>query len=312
METATSQVGPFAIAKKRAARRERPPQRDRFVAWFWIAPAVLFVAIFLVYPVINTIWLSLMSDDSTRFVGLANYKRIFTQSSMVEILKNNLLWLVVGTAATVFLGLVIAVLVDRVRIESAAKAAIFIPMAISFVGAGVIWKFMYQYSPQGTTQIGLIDAFVTRLGFPPNAWLVDTRINNFAIIAIYVWMWTGFCMVILSAALKSGPDDVLEAARVDGANELQIFFRVIVPLISPTIAVVTTTMIINILKIFDIVYVMTGGNFGTNVVALAFYQQFFNFGNFGLGSALAVLLLIVIVPVMLVNIRRFRAQEAQR
>lgn len=312
METTTSHAGPFAVARRRVAKRERTPQRDRFVAWFWIAPAVLFVAIFLVWPVINTIWLSLKSDDSTRFVGLTNYKRIFTQSSMIEILKNNLLWLVVGTLATVFFGLVIAVLVDRVRIESAAKAAIFIPMAISFVGAGVIWKFMYQFSPKGTTQIGLINAFVTRLGFAPNAWLVDTRINNFAIIAIYVWMWTGFCMVILSAALKSIPDDVLEAARVDGANEFQIFLRVIVPLMSPTIAVVATTMIINILKIFDIVYVMSGGDFGTNVIALAFYQEFFNFGDFGIGSALAVILLVVIIPVMLVNINRFRAQEAQR
>ena len=311
METTTSQAAPFAVTRQRAARRERTPQRDRFVAWFWIAPAVLFVAIFLVYPVINTIWLSLKSDDSSRFVGLANYKRIFTQSSMIEILKNNLLWLVVGTLATVFFGLVIAVLVDRVRIESAAKAAIFIPMAISFVGAGVIWKFMYQYSPKGTTQTGLINAFVTRLGFAPNAWLVDTRVDNFAIIAIYVWMWTGFCMVILSAALKSVPTEILEAARVDGAGELAIFRRIIVPMIMPTIVVVATTMVINVLKIFDIVYVTTGGDFKTNVVAVAYYQQLFNFNNVGIGSALAVILLLAIIPIMYFNIRRFR-EEVQR
>ena len=311
METTTRHAGPFAIARQRTARRERTPQRDRFVAWFWIGPAVLFVAIFLVYPVINTIWLSLKSDDSSRFVGLANYKRIFTQSSMIEILKNNVLWLVVGTLATVFFGLVIAVLVDRVRIESAAKAAIFIPMAISFVGAGVIWKFMYQYAPAGTTQTGLINAFVTRLGFPPNAWLVDTRVNNFAIIAIYVWMWTGFCMVILSAALKSVPTEILEAARVDGAGELAIFRRIIVPMIMPTIIVVATTMVINVLKIFDIVYVTTGGDFKTNVVAVAYYQPLFNFNNIGIGSALAVILLLAIIPIMYFNIRRFR-EEVQR
>ena len=280
--------------------------------WLWAGPAIIIVAVLLVWPVIRTIWMSLLDDTSTQFVGLKNYINIFTNRGVLEILRNNLLWLVLGTAATVFLGLVIAVLADRARFERVNKAAIFIPMAISMVGAGVIWKFVYEYRPAGQTQIGLLNAMLTRFGPQPIAWLIDSGVNNFALIAVYVWMWTGFCMVILSAALKGVPDDVLEAARVDGANEVQIFFRVIVPLISPTIAVVTTTMIINILKIFDIVYVMTGGNFGTNVVALAFYQQFFNFGNFGLGSALAVLLLIVIVPVMLVNIRRFRAQEAQR
>ncbi|MGH2486789.1 MAG: carbohydrate ABC transporter permease, partial [Ktedonobacterales bacterium] len=224
------------------------------------------------------------------------------------ILRNNLLWLVVGTAATVFLGLIIAVLVDRVRIESVAKAAIFIPMAISFVGAGVIWKFVYEYAPTGQTQTGLLNAFVTRLGLPPNAWLVDTRVNNFAIIAIYVWMWTGFCMVILSAALKSVPSEILEAARVDGAGELAIFRRIIVPMIMPTIVVVATTMVINVLKIFDIVYVTTGGDFKTNVVAVAYYQELFNFNNYGVGSALAVILLVAIIPIMYFNIRRFRAE----
>ena len=307
----SSHAGPFAVAERQTRSRHRPPQRDRLIAWFWIAPAVLFVAIFLVYPVINTIWLSLFSDDSTRFVGLANYKRIFTQSSMIEILRNNLLWLVVGTVVTVFLGLVIAVLVDRVRIESVAKAAIFIPMAISFVGAGVIWKFMYQYAPKGQTQTGLVNAVVTRFGFPPNAWLVDTRVDNFALIAIYVWMWTGFCMVILSAALKSVPAEILEAARVDGASEFAIFRRIIVPMIMPTIIVVSTTMVINVLKIFDIVYVTTGGDFNTNVVAVAYYQQLFNFSNYGVGSALAVILLVAIIPIMYFNIRRFR-EEVQR
>ena len=307
----SSHAGPFAVAERQTRSRHRPPQRDRLIAWFWIAPAVLFVAIFLVYPVINTIWLSLFSDDSTRFVGLANYKRIFTQSSMIEILRNNLLWLVVGTVVTVFLGLVIAVLVDRVRIESVAKAAIFIPMAISFVGAGVIWKFMYQYAPKGQTQTGLVNAVVTRFGFPPNAWLVDTRVDNFALIAIYVWMWTGICMVILSAALKSVPAEILEAARVDGASEFAIFRRIIVPMIMPTIIVVSTTMVINVLKIFDIVYVTTGGDFNTNVVAVAYYQQLFNFSNYGVGSALAVILLVAIIPIMYFNIRRFR-EEVQR
>ncbi|WIG60853.1 MAG: ABC alpha-glucoside transporter, inner membrane subunit AglF [Ktedonobacterales bacterium] len=282
------------------------------VPWLWIAPAILFVAIFLLYPVINTIWLSLLNFDSSAFAGLTNYRRIFTDPRMLLVLRNNLLWLVVGTVATVFLGLVIAVLVDRVRIESIAKSAIFIPMAISFVGAGVIWRFVYQYAPPGQAQTGLLNAFVTNFGVQPQAWLINPTINNFALITVYVWMWTGFCMVILSAALKGVPAEILEAARVDGASEVRIFFRIIVPMIAPTIAVVATTMIINLLKIFDIVYVMTGGNFRTNVVAVEYYQQQFNFGNFGLSSALAVLLLIAIIPIMLYNIRRFRQQEAQR
>jgi alpha-glucoside transport system permease protein len=292
-------------------KKGRSPFRDNLVAWIWVGPAVVFVAVFLVWPVLNTIWLSLLNNDSTKFVGVKNFKTIFTDHNMLEVLRNNLLWLVVGTAGTVFLGLVVAVLVDRVRIESVAKAAIFIPMAISFVGAGVIWDFMYQYAAKGQAQLGLLNAIITRFGFQPQAWLINEPGNNFALIIVYIWIWTGFCMVILSAALKSIPAEILEAARVDGASELAIFFRVTIPIISPTIVVVATTMVINLLKIFDILYVMTGGDFGTNVIALQYVQELFNFDNFGLASALAVVLLVAIIPLMFFNIRRFRA-EAQR
>lgn len=284
----------------------------RLTPWFWISPAVLFVGIFLFYPVLNTIWLSVLDANSVKFVGLINYKSIFTSPPLLEVLRNNLLWLVLATAVTVFFGLIIAVLVDRVRIEKIAKAAIFIPMAISFVGAGVIWRFVYQYNAPGQPQTGLLNAFVTGLGGSPHAWLISPGINNLMLIAVYVWIWTGFCMVILSAALKSIPEELMEAARMDGASEVTIFFRIIVPLISPTIAVVATTMVINVLKIFDIVYVMTGGNYQTNVVAVEYYQELFSFNNFGIASAFAVILLIAIVPIMLLNIKRFRAQEAQR
>lgn len=282
------------------------------LAWLWIGPAVLFVGVFLLWPVVNTLWLSLQNADSSQFVGLDNYRKVFTDSSLLIVLRNNIIWLILGTAATVVLGLVIAVLVDRVRFEGAAKATIFIPMAISFVGAGVIWRFVYQYTPPGQSQIGLLNAVVTRFGGQPQAWLINQSINNLALIAVYVWIWTGFCMVILSAALKSVPADILEAARVDGASELAVFFRIIVPMIMPTIAVVATTMIINLLKLFDIVYVMTGGNFKTSVVALEYYNRLFTFNDFGVSSALAVILLLAIVPIMLFNIRRFRQQEAQR
>ena len=306
-------AGETSVALDQAQQGKKRPTRfrDWLVAWIWVGPAVIFVGVFLVWPVLNTIWLSFFNSDSTQFVGLKNFKFIFTDPNMVQVLSNNLLWLVVGTAATVFLGLVIAVLVDRVRIESVAKAAIFIPMAISFVGAGVIWDFMYSYAPGGTTQIGLLNAVLTRFGIAPHAWLIDSPLNNFALIAVYVWIWTGFCMVILSAALKSIPAEILEAARVDGASELSIFFRVIVPMISPTIVVVATTMVINLLKIFDILYVMTGGNFGTNVIALQYVKELFDFNNYGVASALAVVLLAAIIPIMYFNIRRFRA-EGQR
>jgi len=280
--------------------------------WLWIAPAVLCIVVFLFYPMLNTIWLSFFKDDSSRFVGLTNYAYIFTNGGMLEVLRNNLLWLVLGTILTVFLGLVTAVLTDRVRIESIIKAMIFIPMAISFVGASVIWRFVYDYKTSDQAQIGLLNAIITSLHFQPQAWLIDPRFNNIALIIVYVWMWTGFCMVILSAALKGIPTELIEAAKMDGANDISIFFRITVPMISPTIAVVATTMIINILKIFDVIYVMTGGDYQTNVVAVEYYQQLFNFNNFGIGSALAVLLLLTILPIMYFNIRQIRAQEVQR
>lgn len=301
-----------AVTQEQLPRNKPKRGLQWLFPWFWITPAILLVAIFLLYPVINTIWLSFLNFDSSQFVGLNNYGHIFTNQSLLEVLKNNLLWLVLGTAVTVGLGLLIAVLVDRTRIERFAKAAIFVPMAISFVGAGVIWKFVYEYAAPGQAQIGLLNAVITGFGGQPQAWLVNQPINDFALMVVYVWIWTGFCMVILSAALKGVSTDILEAARVDGASEITIFFRVIVPMIAPTIAVVTTTMIINVLKIFDIIYVMTGGNFGTNVIAVEFYQQLYNINDYGVASALAVLLLVVIIPVMFINIRRFRAQEARR
>ncbi len=307
---ASTAVSKTAVASRRAGGPTR--WFGKVTVWFWVAPALAFVLIFMIYPVLNTIYLSFFSNDSSTFVGLQNYVSIFTSSVYLEVLRNNVLWLVLGTVGTVVLGLLIAVLVDRVRIEGIAKAVIFLPMALSFVAAGVIWKFVYEYAAPGQSQIGLFNAVVTGFGGAPVAWLTSQPINNFALIAVYIWMWTGFCMVILSAALKGVPTEILEAARMDGASEVAIFFRVIVPLISPTIAVVATTMVINLLKIFDIVYVMSGGFFGTNVVGVSYYNEYFIFGRFGIASALAVLLLIVVIPVMIVNLRRFRVQEARR
>ncbi len=291
------------------------PRRRRaaiWSSWIWIGPGVALMLLFFIYPLIQTIIYSFQNADSTKYVGFKNYARIFSDSNMLDVLKNNLIWLVVATLLTVGLGLIVAVLVDRVKIESIIKSALFIPMAISFVGAGIIWRFVYIYEPANQTQIGLLNAILAIFKIPPQAWLINQGVNNIALIAVYTWMWTGFCMVIISASLKGIPDEIIEAAKIDGAGRLTLFWRIMVPMIGPTLAVVTTTMVINILKIFDVVYVMTGGNYKTDVVALEFYNQLFTFLNNGMASALAVLLLLTVIPIMYINIRRMRAEEAMR
>jgi alpha-glucoside transport system permease protein len=289
--------------------------RPRLRPWIWLAPALALLSVFLVYPSLNTLYLSLLDSGSTQWVGLANYRTIFADQAVLLALRNNVLWVVVFTTATVFLGLVVAVLTDRVPYEGVAKGIVFLPLAVSFVAAGVIWRFMYDYRAPPLPQTGILNAFLQFVapGFEPQAWLVNNPpFNNLALIAAAVWIWTGFCMVILSAGLKGIPSELLEAARVDGATELQIFRHVIVPLLGSTIAVVATTMIIFALKAFDIVYVMTNGNFETEVIANRMYKEMFNIRDFGRASAIAVVLLGAIVPVMLLNIRRFREQEETR
>lgn len=291
-----------------------PRRRSTVRPWLWLAPALLFLLTFLLYPVFNTLYLSVLGRDSERFVGLANYQYVFTDATMLSALRNNALWLIFFTLLTVTCGLLIAVLADRVRYESVAKAIIFLPMAISLVAASVIWKFMYDYRPPGVPQTGTVNAALTALvpGFEPLAWLTISPTNNFALIAAAVWTWTGFCMVVLSAALKGIPTEVLEAARADGANEVQVFRRVILPMLGSTIAVVATTMVITALKAFDVVYVMTNGNFDTEVIANRMYKELFNVRDTGRASAIAVVLLVAIIPVMLFNLRRLREQEETR
>ncbi len=304
----------------------RPAGRRRGLApWLWLLPAFLFIAVYLVYPVVDTLRLSFMNARSTQFVGLDNYRFVFTTPAMQDILLNNILWIVLFTGLAVGLGLLFAVLTGRVRYEPAAKSIIFIPMAISFVAAAVIWRFVYAYQPLGFTQYGLLNAAAGTVGLDPQPWLIEQNIaftstllpspfhtNNFAIIIVGVWMWTGFAMVVLSAGLKGISREVIEAARVDGANELQIFRKIILPLVSPTIAVVATTLVIQALKTFDVVWVMTAGNFNTDVIATAMYKQMFNYQDFGKAGALAVILLVAIVPIMLISISRFRGQEEAR
>jgi alpha-glucoside transport system permease protein len=286
--------------------------QPRVRPWLWIGPALVLLTFYLVYPTLNTIYLSLLNAKSTAFVGLVNYAYALTNRDMLLAMRNNILWLIFFTGFTVAFGLLIAVLTDRVPYESAAKALIFLPMAISSVAAGVIWKFMYDYRPPGQPQTGTLNAIVSVFGVKPQPWLIQQPSNNGALIFVGVWMMTGFAMVILSAGLKGLSDEVLEAARVDGANEWNLFWQIKVPMLSSTIAVVATTIVIAALKTFDIVYVMTNGNFGTDVIGRAMYDQLFLVRDNGRASAIAVILLLAIVPIMIINIRRFREQEAQR
>lgn len=282
--------------------------------WVFVGPALAILTVFLVWPAIRTIYLSFLDDDGEAFVGLDNYVYAFTNDVMLTAFRNNLIWLVVGTVGTVGLGLVIAVLVDKLqrRSESIAKSIIFLPMAISFVGASIIWGFVYAFRPSGRAQIGLLNAIWTGLGNEPVLWLSHEPYNTFLLVVVLIWLQVGFSMVILSAAIKAVPEDIIEAARIDGANEFQLFRRVTIPSIKSTLVVVTTTMIILILKVFDIVWVMTSGEFGTEVVASQMIRQAFRFFDSGRGAAIAVVLLIAVVPVMVFNVRRFREDEALR
>lgn len=286
--------------------------KGRILPWIYLAPAALVLTAYLVLPTVLTVYISFFDARSQSFIGLTNYIDLLGDQVIWQAFRNNILWLVLVTSISVGLGLVIAVLADRVRYEPIPKALIFLPMAISFVGASVIWRFIYDYRPADAAQIGILNAIMVGLGFEPVGWLVERAINNFALIAIMIWLQTGFCMVLLSAAVKGIPGEILEAARMDGANEVQIFWRVIIPMIRSTIVVVATTVIILVLKVFDIVFVMTAGNQGTEVIASRMLKEMFNFRDYGRGSAIAVILLIAIIPVMVTNIRRFREQEATR
>ena len=285
----------------------------KITPWLYIAPSVFLLFFFLVYPSINTLYISFFNYNSEIFMGIKNYLYCFTNEIMLNSFRNNALWVILFVPLAVSLGLIIAVLADRVKYESIVKSIIFMPMAISFVGAGVIWKFVYAYKPASAAQTGILNAFRSFFQLEPLPWLIIRPwLNNFCLIMVGVWIWTGFCMVILSASYKGIPRELLEAARVDGATEFKIFWKIILPLMKPTLAVVATTMTINVLKVFDIVYVMTNGNFNTEVVANRMYKEMFIFRNYGRASAIAVILLMLIIPMIIINIQRFREQEAIR
>ncbi len=307
---------------------ERLPDQwtERLLPFVFVGPAMAILIWYLALPSVRTFYLSLFGRDgppqgvgffesfgSSAFVGLQNYVAVFSERLLTEALRNNLMWIVFGSTLSVAVGLLVATLADRSKFERVAKSLIFLPMAISFVGAGVIWNFIYNIQPPGEPQIGLLNAILVSVGASPVAWHKWVAIqpwNNLFLIVIVVWLQSGYAMVLFSAALKGIPEEIQEAARVDGATELQVFFKIMIPYIMGTIITVWTTVVIFTLKIFDVVWVMTGGQFGTHVIATQFYRQSFTARNSGYGSAIAIVLLITVIPVMIYNLRQFRHQEA--
>jgi alpha-glucoside transport system permease protein len=310
--------------------------KQTVLPYVFIGPAVAILIWYLALPALRTLYISLFGRNGPsdlfdkelnfsgnistlserlpeywdNFVGLDNYAAIFTNQTLLIAFRNNLLWIVFGATFSIAIGLLIAVLADRSKFEKLAKALIFLPMAISFVGAGVIWNFIYEVKDISVPQIGLLNAIVVGLGGEPQAWTaLNQPWNNLFLIVIVVWLQTGFAMVLFSAALKGIPAELLEAARVDGANEIRIFFNIMIPYIMGTIVTVSTTVVIFTLKIFDVVWVMTGGQFGTQVIATQFFRESFVNSNSGLGSAIVIILLIAVIPVMIYNLRQFGEQE---
>jgi alpha-glucoside transport system permease protein len=311
----------YIVGGELLVRRLPDKNRPQVRPWIWVGPALILVTGFLLLPAIATIIQSFETNDGS-FIGLQNYATQLADfpsgGAWVAIRNNIIIWLIFYTLFTLAFGLVLAVLFDRVPYETVVKSLIFMPMAISSVALGVIWKFMYSYQPAGAAQTGTMNAIVTFFHHDPVAWLQDMWpngdgvLNNVALIGAATWGITGFAMVILSAALKGIPGDLLEAARVDGAGEITIFRRVIFPLMMPTIVVVGTTLVIFALKAFDVVYVMTNGNYGTDVLALRMYNFLYLSHNNAAASSVAVILLIAVVPVLVFNLRQFRAVEARR
>jgi alpha-glucoside transport system permease protein len=290
--------------------------RETIRPYVFVGPALVLLAVFLVYPVFNTILISFENSNSTEFVGLENYKFVFTDVTMLRSIRNTAGWLILVPIAAVSIGLAFATMADRLRRgEAVAKSLIFLPMAISFAGASITWQLIYSYRSQGFgSNIGLLNGIMLGLGQEPAKWLELQPWNNLFLMVIMVWMQTGFAMVVLSAAIKAIPDEIIEAARIDGASELQVFWRIMVPTIIPTIVVVTTYMVINAMKVFDIVFVQAASaeNNGTVVMAERMIRWFFQLNHNGRGAAVAVVLFLAVIPVMIWNMRRFREEEAIR
>lgn len=298
--------------KRGDAITKRDNLRSAIRPWLFLLPALLFLTVYLIYPVFETVRLSLFDKTGRNFIGLGNYIWAIQDGNFQRSVLNNLMWLIIVPSLATGFGLVIAVLADRLWWGNIAKSLVFMPMAISFVGASVIWRFVYDYRGEGDVQIGLLNAIVTGLGLPPQAWITLPIWNSIFLMIILVWIQTGFAMVILSAALRGIPEETLEAARMDGANDFRIFFDIMIPQIWGTIVVVWTTITIVVLKVFDIIFAMTNGQWNTEVLAnLMFKWMFVNF-DYGRGSAIAVVIMLSVLPIMIWNIRRANAEQGTR
>ena len=276
--------------------------------WLFLFPALFVLGVYLVYPVINSIWLSFYDSNGDDFVGTANYEWLIQDGKFRESMRNNLLWLVVVPTLSTLFGLIAAALTDRIKWGNLAKSLIFMPMAISFIGASVIWKFVYDFRGADQDQIGLLNAIVVAMGGEPEAWITVPFWNSFFLMLILVWIQTGFAMVILSAALRGIPEETIEAAILDGASPLQIFAKIKVPQIWGTIAVVWTTITILVLKVFDIVLAMTNGQWGSQVLANLMFDWMFRGNDTGRASTVALVIMLLVTPIMVWNIRNARKE----
>jgi len=292
--------------------RVKGRQADRIAALAFIAPALVLLAWGLLRPAILTIIRSFKDASGEKWVGFDNYVTMFTSSDQLEVLRNTFVWVLIVPFVASAIGLLYAIMVDGTRTESLAKALVFLPMAISMVGASVIWKFVYDYRPTAGNQIGLANQVLVWLGLDSYQFLLNEPWNNLFLIVVMIWIQAGFAMTILSAAIKAIPDDIVEAARLDGLHGVGMFRFITVPSIRPALVVVLTTIAMGTLKVFDIVRTMTGGNFNTSVVAYEFYTQSFRAQNAGLGAALAVILFILVIPIIVYNVRQLRLSEEIR
>jgi len=289
---------------------------DRIKPYAFAGPAILAIAVYLIYPAVQTIQYSFANADSTGYVGFQNYIDLLTANDFLAVLFNNLLWIIIVPALTVVLGLGVAVLTDRLnpRGEKLTKTLIFLPMAISMVGAATIWRSIYEFQPTGTPQTGLLNAIAGLFGSGPFAWyqISTLHLNSLLLMVILIWTQVGYSLVLLSSAIKAVPEDTVEAGRIDGAGERRIFFSIIVPQIWGTVITVFITVLIGVMKVFDVVLVTTNGGFNTDVVARRFYFELFSDGNNGYAATIVVLLMVAIIPVLIYQVRHFKAEEAAR
>jgi len=295
----------FFVAGRANGKKQRP-----IAIVVFLGPALVLLTVGLLAPAIRTFILSFKGSQSHTWVGLRNYQWLFTDESMRVVLRNTLFWILFTPIITTGFGLLLAILLDRMRRESVAKSLIFMPMAVSFVGASIIWQFVYKYANPDQPQVGLLSSIAKHLGFEPSNWLLTQPVNTFLLMIIFVWSQTGFAMVILSAAIKAVPADIMEASALDGAHGWKLFRGITFPMVRSTFIVVLATMVVSTLKLFDIVRASTGGNFGTSVLSNEMYSEAFIRYDIGRSSAMAIILFLLVVPILGYNIYNLRRERS--